>query len=66
MSVAPDVPGAGPGRGARAPLLHRRDAVIAGLIVAAAALLLYVTTTFETVPALLAQNIGPESFPRSS
>jgi len=38
--------------------------VIAGLIVAGAAVLLYITTTFEKVPDLLAQNIGPEVFPQ--
>lgn len=38
--------------------------MIAGLIVAGAAALLYITTTFEKVPDLLAQNIGPEVFPQ--
>jgi putative tricarboxylic transport membrane protein len=38
--------------------------VIAALIVAGAAALLYITTTFETVPDLLSQNIGPEVFPQ--
>ena len=38
--------------------------MIAALIVAGAAALLYITTTFEKVPDLLSQNIGPEVFPQ--
>ncbi len=48
----------------KAPLFHAPDTVIAGIILVGAAVLYYLTTRFETVPQLLAQNIGPELFPQ--
>lgn len=61
---------AGPGkdRGWKAApassLVHGPDVKVALVILAICAVLYYVTTTWETVPALLAQNIPPEWFPR--
>jgi len=48
----------------RGPLIDRADTVIAAIIVAVAAALFYVTSTFEQVAKGLSQNIGPEYFPR--
>lgn len=50
--------------GRRAPLIHKPDAALAGVLVAVAAGLFYLTTTFEKVPDLLSQNVGPEKFPQ--
>lgn len=50
--------------GDKTPLFHTPDTVLAAIILAAAAALYYITTTFEDVPALLSQNIGPELFPQ--
>ena len=49
---------------AQEALVHRTDAGLAGLILAAVAALFFVTTTFEVVPELLAQSVGPAFFPR--
>lgn len=45
-------------------LLHRTDLAVSLIILAGCAALYYVTTTFEEVSNLLAQNIPPEFFPR--
>ena len=48
----------------RGRLLHTTDLVVALVIFAICAVLYYVTTTFEEVSNLLAQNIPPEFFPQ--
>ncbi len=48
----------------RGPLLHTTDLVVALIILAICVVLYYVTTTFEEVSNLLAQNIPPEFFPQ--
>ena len=51
--------------GARpAASVHRTDVLLAAIILAGAALLLYETTRIEEIPAGLAQNVPPELFPR--
>jgi cytochrome c biogenesis factor len=45
-------------------LVHPTDLVVTLVILAISAALYYVTTTFEEVSNLLAQNIPPEFFPR--
>lgn len=45
-------------------LVHRTDLVLAAIILAGCGALYYVTTTFEEVSFLLAQNVPPEFFPR--
>ncbi len=44
--------------------VHRIDFIIAAVILIGCVALFYVTTTFEEVSELLAQNIPPEYFPR--
>lgn len=51
-------------RNSGAALVHRTDFALALIVLAACAALYYVTTTFEEVPSLLAQNIQPEFFPQ--
>lgn len=48
----------------RAPLLHMTDLAVALVIFAVCAALYYVTTTFDEVSNMLAQNIPPEFFPQ--
>lgn len=48
----------------REALVHRTDAGLAGLILAGVFALFFVTATFEEVPDLLAQSVGPAFFPR--
>jgi putative tricarboxylic transport membrane protein len=45
-------------------LVHTTDLVVALIILAICGYLYYVTTTFDEVSALLAQNIPPEFFPQ--
>jgi len=45
-------------------LLHTTDLVVALIILAICGFLYYVTTTFDEVSELLAQNIPPEFFPQ--
>lgn len=45
-------------------LVHPTDLVVALIILAGCGYLYYVTTTFDKVSALLAQNIPPEFFPQ--
>jgi putative tricarboxylic transport membrane protein len=47
-----------------ASFVHRTDIWLTLLILAICGWLYYVTTSFDTVSALLTQNIGPEWFPR--
>lgn len=65
-SQAPDTQGpGGDGGGAPAsPLIHRTDLWVTVIILAFCGAAYYVTTTFDAVPELLAQNIPPEWFPR--
>ncbi|MGH6948109.1 MAG: tripartite tricarboxylate transporter TctB family protein [Kiloniellales bacterium] len=59
--------GEGPGKGTASgfgALLHRTDLGLAAFILAFCAFLFYVTTTFEEVSNLFAQDIPPEFFPR--
>ena len=53
-----------PGREGPARLFHPVDSVVAAIILAACAFLFYRTTTFDTVPAMLSQNIPPSFFPQ--
>lgn len=46
-------------------LVHTTDLVVALIILAICGILYYVTTTFDEVSAMLAQNIPPEYFPQS-
>ena len=48
----------------RESVLHTTDLVVALIILAISGILYYVTTTFEEVSNLLAQNIPPEFFPQ--
>ena len=48
----------------REKLMHTTDLVVALIILAICGILYYVTTTFEEVSAMLAQNIPPEFFPQ--
>jgi putative tricarboxylic transport membrane protein len=48
----------------REKLLHTTDLIVALIIFATSGILYYVTTTFERVSNLLAQNIPPEFFPQ--
>ena len=48
----------------RGRLLHTTDLVVAVVILAICGALYYVTTTFDRVSNLLAQNIPPEFFPQ--
>ncbi len=48
----------------REKLLHTTDLVVALIILAICGILYYVTTTFEEVSAMLAQNVPPEFFPQ--
>lgn len=50
--------------GEKEKLLHTTDLVVALIIFAICGILYYVTTTFDEVSALLAQNIPPEFFPQ--
>lgn len=45
-------------------IVHRTDLVICVIILAVAAALFIATTMFETVPQMLAQNMGPAIFPQ--
>ena len=45
-------------------LVHRTDFILAVVILTVCGGLYYLTTTFEKVPAIMAQNIPPEWFPR--
>lgn len=45
-------------------IVHGTDLVVALLLLAGCGFLFYVTTTFEKVSDLLAQNVPPEFFPR--
>jgi len=51
-------------QGEKERLVHPTDLVVALIILAGCGYLYYVTTTFEKVSALLAQNIPPEFFPQ--
>ena len=54
-----------PGRGASlSSLVHRPDLLITGAIVAVCGLLYFLTTQFDQVPDILAQNVPAEWFPR--
>jgi len=46
------------------PLIHRVDLWVAAALLAFCGAAYYVTTGFDEVPALLAQNVPPEWFPR--
>lgn len=48
----------------REKLVHTTDLVVALIILAICGVLYYVTTTFEEVSDMLAQNIPPEFFPQ--
>lgn len=48
----------------RESLLHMTDLVVALIILVICGVLYYVTTTFEKVSAMLAQNVPPEFFPQ--
>ncbi|UCH72971.1 MAG: tripartite tricarboxylate transporter TctB family protein [Rhodospirillales bacterium] len=48
----------------REKLLHTTDLVVALIILAICGVLYYVTTTFEEVSAMLAQNVPPEFVPQ--
>lgn len=48
----------------RESLVHTTDLVVALIILAICGILYYITTTFDAVSALLAQNIPPEFFPQ--
>ena len=48
----------------RESVLHTTDLVVALIILAISGVLYYVTTTFDEVSNLLAQNIPPEFFPQ--
>lgn len=48
----------------RGPLLHKTDLVVALIIFAVCGVLYYLTTTFDEVSNMLAQNIPPEFFPQ--
>lgn len=48
----------------KSSLVHRTDLVLTVIILAGCGALYYMTTTFEEVSSLLAQNIPPEFFPR--
>jgi putative tricarboxylic transport membrane protein len=50
--------------GSHGNIVHGVDLVVALVLLAGCGVLYYVTTTFEEVSALLAQNIPPEFFPR--
>ena len=50
--------------GERLQLLHTTDLVVALIILAICGVLYYVTTTFDEVSNMLAQNIPPEFFPQ--
>ena len=50
--------------GEREGLLHTTDLVVAVIIFAVCGVLYYVTTTFDKVSDMLAQNIPPEFFPQ--
>lgn len=50
--------------GAASPLFHPTDTILAAIILIVSAWVYYVTTTFEEVPQLLAQNVGPAVFPQ--
>ena len=45
-------------------LIHRTDLVLAIIILSVTIVLFYATTQFDEVSPLLAQNVGPELFPR--
>lgn len=47
----------------RQPLLHRVDSAVGLLLLAVCGYLYYLTTTFDEVAGLLAQNITPDFFP---
>lgn len=49
---------------ASSPLIHRKDLVLAILIFSVCGYLYYLTTKFEQVADVLAQNIQPEFFPQ--
>jgi len=53
-----------PKSAADSSLVHRTDLVLTAIILAGCGALYYMTTTFEEVSLLLAQNISPEFFPR--
>ena len=53
-----------PGRIGPGGLIHPVDLMIMTIILSICGALYYVTTTFEEVSNLLAQNIPPEFFPR--
>ena len=50
--------------GKRLQLLHTTDLVVALVILTACGVLYYITTTFDKVSNVLAQNIPPEFFPQ--
>ena len=58
------MPSDNPDRREAPPLVDRGDTLIAAGIVAVAAALFWVTTTFDAVSAALTQNIGPADFPQ--
>ena len=45
-------------------LIHRTDLIVSFIVIAICAFFYFVTTTFDPVSNLLAQNIPPEFFPR--
>ena len=45
-------------------LIHRTDLIVAFIVIAICAFFYFVTTTFDEVSNMLAQNIPPEFFPR--
>jgi putative tricarboxylic transport membrane protein len=53
-----------PARGGHDGLIHPVDLVIMAIVLGICGALYYVTTTFEEVSDVLAQNIPPEFFPR--
>ncbi len=61
-----DSSGAGKERGAgpRSSLVHGTDLKLTIIILILCGVIYYVTTTFESVSSLLAQNLPPEWFPR--
>jgi putative tricarboxylic transport membrane protein len=57
-------PGSGRGSGRRGSILHPVDLVVTLVLLAISGWLYYVTTTFEQVSELFAQDIQPQYFPR--
>jgi putative tricarboxylic transport membrane protein len=53
-----------PKTGRRSGWIHPTDLIVAFIVIAICAFFYFMTSTFEEVSMLLAQNVGPEMFPR--